>query len=89
MKIDTREQFALQFANCMARLRALGLQAEITVQAGVVMVATHDKANAAHFRKAIRAACRKTGAVMVENRPNATARIFTVVVDSPCAWGQS
>lgn len=79
MKIDTREQFALQFANCMARLRALGLQAEITVQAGVVMVATHDKANAAHFRKAIKQAAQKLGVISTETRPNATTRVFTIV----------
>ena len=79
MKIDTREQFALQFANCMARLRALGLQAEITVQAGVVMVATHDKANAAHFRKAIKQATKRLGVISTETRPNATTRVFTIV----------
>lgn len=78
MKIDQREQFALQFANCMARLRRLGLRAEITVNAGVVMVSTHDKANAAHFRKAIKTACRRTGTISVESRPNATTRVFTI-----------
>ena len=80
MKIDQKEQFALQFAECMARLRALGLQAEITVQAGVVMVATHDKINAAHFRKAIKAACKSTGAISIESRPDATTRVFTVAI---------
>ena len=78
MKIDQREQFALQFADCMARLRALGLQAEITIQAGVVMVVTHDKPNAACFRKAIKTACRKAGVASVETRPDAVTRVFTV-----------
>jgi len=79
MNINQREMLAVQFADCMARLRALGLQAEITVQAGVVMVATHDKANAAHFRKAIKQATKRLGVISTETRPNATTRVFTIV----------
>lgn len=79
MDINQREMFAVQFADCMARLRALGLQAEITVQTGVVMVATHDKTNAARFRKAIKTACRKVGVISTESRPDAVTRVFTIV----------
>lgn len=75
-----REALVLKFADCMNRLRALGLSAEITVTGGVVLVATSDKNNASAFRKAIKTACAKTGAVFVETRPSATARVFAISV---------
>lgn len=79
MPAASAELFAVRFADCMARLKALGLKGEVTVMAGVVMVATTDKWSAQHFRKAIRTACERTGAHRVENRPAPGAWVFTVV----------
>lgn len=79
MPATASELFAVRFADCMARLKALGLKGEVTVTAGVVMVATTDKWSAQHFRKAIKTAADKAGAVRVENRPAPGAWVFTVV----------
>lgn len=80
MQNNTQELMAVRFADCMARLKALGLKGEVTVQAGVVMVATDCKLSASAFRKAIKTACARTGAISTEARPSKTARVFTVVI---------
>lgn len=72
------ELFAVKFADCMARLRALGLRGEVAVTAGVVMVSTTDKNSASGFRKAIKTACARTGADWCENRPARGAYVFTI-----------
>lgn len=79
MQINQKELFAVRFADCMGRLRNLGLKAEISVTGGIVMVATTDKTSASCFRKAIKSACAKCGAVFVENRP-AKSYVFTIAV---------
>lgn len=75
-----KEMFAVRFADCMARLKALGLNGEVSVVAGLVMIATNDKYSAQSFRKAIKGACKKSGAVSVETRPNKNSYVFTVSV---------
>lgn len=75
-----KELFAVKFADCMARLKNLGLKADIAVTAGVVMVSTADKDSASCFRKAIKSACLKTGAVHVEKRPRKGFYVFSVTV---------
>lgn len=78
MNTNQAEVFSVRFAECIGRLRALGLKGEVAVVAGVVMVSTTDKTSASGFRKAIRTACARTGAVMVENRPAKGSYVFTV-----------
>ena len=78
MQVSEREMLAVRFADCMGRLRALGLKGEVAVTAGVVMVTTTDKGSAQVFRKAIKTACTRSGAVSVENRPAKGAYVFTV-----------
>ena len=80
MNTTAREQYALQFANCIARLKALGLKGDVAVNAGVVMVSTSDKGSAQCFRKAIKTSCSNTGAISVETRPSKGAYIFTIAV---------
>ena len=72
------EMMAIKFADCMARLRNLGLTGEVVVTAGVVMVSTTSKISASGFRKAIKAACAKTGAVFTESRKG--GYVFTVAI---------
>lgn len=76
----TAEMFAVKFADCMARLQALGLKGEVAVSAGIVMVSTTDKGSAQCFRKAIKTACSRTGAVTTETRPAKGAYVFTVAI---------
>lgn len=78
MNTNQKEIFAVKFADCMARLKALGLKGEVAVTAGVVMVSTTDKGSAQGFRKAIKTACARTGAVSYENRPAKGAYVFTI-----------
>lgn len=80
MQTKEKELFAVKFADAMARLKKLGLEGEVAVSAGVVMVATDCKNSASCFRKAIKTACKNTGAIYTENRPNATKRVFTIVI---------
>lgn len=80
MQTNFKELMAVKFAEAMGRLKALGLKGEITVQPGVVMIATTCKWSASHFRKGIKTACANTGATWVENRPSKEARVFTVVI---------
>lgn len=44
------------------------------------MISTADKVSASGFRKAIKTACDRTGAVSCETRPAKGAYVFTVVV---------
>ena len=78
MHTTQAEMFAAKFADCMGRLRALGLKGEVAVTAGVVMVSTTDKISASGFRKAMKTACARTGAVFAETRPAKGAYVFTV-----------
>lgn len=80
MQTNQTEMFAAKFADCMARLKALGLKAEIAVCAGVVVVSTQDKGSASCFRKAIKTASERAGAFFVENRPAKGSYVFTVKV---------
>ena len=80
MQTNSQELMAVKFADAMARLKAFSLKGDVTVQAGVVMVATTCKWSASHFRKGIKTACKRTGATWVENRPSKEARVFTVIV---------
>lgn len=80
MQTNFKEAMAVQFADAMGRLKALGLKGDITVQPGVVMIATTCKWSASHFRKGIKTACARTGGTWVENRPSKVARVFTVVI---------
>ena len=77
MNTNAKELMAVKFAECMGRLKALGMKAEIAVDAGIVMVATADKIDASTFRKAIKTACAKTGAVFCEKRPKGSY-VFTI-----------
>ena len=77
MNTTATEVFALQFADAMSRLRGLGLKGEVSVAAGVVMIATTDKISASGWRKAIRRACERTGAVSTERRP-AGSYVFAI-----------
>lgn len=79
MQVSEREMLAVRFADCMGRLRALGLKGEVAVTAGVVMVSTTDKGSAQAFRKAVKTACARCGVVSVENRPTKGAYVFTIV----------
>lgn len=79
MKTSLSESFAVRFADCIGRLRAIGLTGEVAVSAGVVMVSTTNKNSAHAFRKAIKTACAKTGAAFVERRPAKGAYVFTIV----------
>lgn len=78
MLTNPAEMMAVKFADCMGRLRALGLKGEVAVTAGVVMVSTTDKGSAQAFRKAIKTACQRCGVVSVETRPARGAYVFTV-----------
>lgn len=80
MQTNFKEQMAVKFADCMARLKVLGLNGEISVTAGVVMVATADKNSASQFRKAMKKAAANTGAIFVENRPSKESRVFTLAI---------
>ena len=80
MNANSKEMMAVKFADCMARLKALGLKGEVTVTAGVVMVATTDKGSAQCFRKAIKSTVAKLGAVSAETRPAKGAYVFTVAI---------
>lgn len=73
-----KELFAVKFADCMARLKGLGLKGEVAVSSGVVMVSTNDKVSASGFRKAVKAACDKTGAIFCETRPAKGFYVFTI-----------
>lgn len=79
MLTTEKELMAVKFADCMSRLRNLGLKGEVAVTAGVVMISTADKISASGFRKAIKTACAKTGAVSVETRP-AKTYVFTIAI---------
>ena len=79
MLTTEKELMAVKFADCMGRLRNLGLKGEVAVTAGVVMISTADKISASGFRKAIKTACAKTGAVSVETRP-AKTYVFTIAI---------
>lgn len=78
MMTNQREMMAVKFADCMARLKSFGLKGEVAVSAGVVMVSTTDKNSASQFRKAIKTACAKTGAVSTEHRPAKGAYVFAI-----------
>ena len=80
MQTTQREQMAIKFADCMARLKNLGLKGEVTVTGGVVMIATECKVSASCYRKAIKTACQRTGAVSHEARPSPSARVFTITI---------
>lgn len=79
MQTNQKELFAVRFADCMGRLRHLGLKGEVTVTAGVVMIATADRISASGYRKAIKTACAKLNAVFTEHRP-AKTYVFTIVI---------
>lgn len=68
MEATQREQLAVRFADCMSRLKAIGLKGEVAVSAGVVMVSTTDRNSASSFRKAIKTACQRSGAICTESR---------------------
>ena len=72
--------FAVKFADCMSRLKNLGLKGDVTVNSGLVMVSTSDKGSASCFRKAIKNACEKTGSVNTETRPKKGFYVFTITV---------
>lgn len=78
MNASQKEFFAVKFADCMARLKALGLKGEVAVSAGVVMVSTTDKGSAQAFRKAIKTTCASSGSVSCETRPAKGAYVFTI-----------
>lgn len=80
MQVALKEQMAVQLADCMSRLKALGLKGEVAVTAGVVMVSTTDKNSASQFRKAMKKVAERTGTVFVENRPSKESRVFTLAV---------
>ena len=80
MQTNPKELFAVKFADCIGRLRGLGLKGDVAVSAGVVMISTADKASATGFRKAIKTACARTGAVICETLPAKGAYVFTVAV---------
>lgn len=80
MNINSKEMMAIRFAECMARLKAFGLKGEVSVTAGVVMVATTDKGSAQCFRKAIKSTVAKLGVVSVESRPSKGAYVFTIAI---------
>ena len=80
MMTSPAEALAVKFADCIARLKALGLRGEVAVSAGVVMVSTTDKGSAQGFRKAIKTACQRTGAVCAETRPARGAYVFTIAI---------
>jgi hypothetical protein len=80
MNASATELMAVKFADCMARLKAFGLKGEVSVTAGLVMVATTDKGSAQGFRKAIKTACAKTGAVSTESRPAKGAYVFAIAI---------
>lgn len=80
MQTNQKEMMAVKFADCIGRLRGLCLKGEVAVSAGVVMISTADKVSASGFRKAIKTACDRTGAVSCETRPAKGAYVFTVVV---------
>lgn len=72
-----KEMMAVKFAECMGRLKLLGLKGDVSVTAGVVMIATTCKSSAPVFRKAIKTACR-SGILHVENRPSKGSYVFTI-----------
>lgn len=78
MNASQKEIFAVKFADCMARLKHLGLKGEVAVSAGVVMVSTTDKGSAQVFRKSIKTACARSGSVSCETRPSKGAYVFTM-----------
>lgn len=78
MHTSPRELFAIKFADCMHRLKSLGLKGEIAVTPGAVMVSTSDKGSAQCFRKAIKSACARTGTTPIETRPAKGFYVFTI-----------
>jgi hypothetical protein len=78
MQANQKELFAIKFADCMARLKSLGLVGEIAVNAGVVIVSTSSKGSASCFRKSIKNACKSTGAISTETRPQKGFYVFTI-----------
>lgn len=80
MNNSQKEIFAIRFADCMARLKLLGLKGDICVNASSVVISTSDSVSAKGFRKALKTACARTDSTWCETRPNKGSYVFAVAV---------
>ncbi|MFZ6767778.1 hypothetical protein ACO0LM_11910 [Undibacterium sp. Di26W] len=78
MQTNKSEMQAVQFADCMARLKRIGLHCDVGVAAGVVMISTDSRIDASTIRKAVKQAAPAMGAIHVENRPRKGFYVFTI-----------
>lgn len=80
MQTSHKEIFAIKFADCMTRLKNLGLVCEVAVIAGVVMISTQCAHSAKTIRRSSKMAANKCDAITCENRPSKGFYVFTIKV---------
>jgi hypothetical protein len=72
-------EYACRFAECMEKLKNLGLKGEVALTGNVIMISTA-KDCASLWRKAIKTACIKTGCERIETRPAKGFYVFTIII---------
>lgn len=80
MQTSQKELFAIQFAECMNKLKRLGLICDVAVNAGIVLISTKCKHSASTIRKSSKMAANKCGAITCENRLSKGFYVFTIKV---------
>lgn len=73
------QEYACRFAECMEKLKRLGLKGEVALTGNVIMVSSA-KDCASLWRKAIKTACIKTGCERIETRPAKGFYVFTIII---------
>ena len=79
MPIGHNNEYACRFAECMQRLKNLGLKGEIALTGNVIMISSF-KDCASQWRKAIKTACDKTNTKRIETRPSKGFYVFTIII---------
>ena len=78
MITNTKEMFAVRFADSMTKLKLFGVKAEITVASGLIMIVTSDKSSASIIRKSIKK-IKMQEIVATETRPTKDTSVFAIV----------